>query len=165
MIGGVRAPVMRWVPEASGKPQPPGMEPCHSCDRPQCVNPDCLHWGSHQENMIEMSARRRSGAQRHPQRVPRGDGHWMRQSPEHIKRGPRQGNYASGDNHWTRRSPDALPWSGEAHHMAKLNPEKVRDIRARAAAGEGAPAIARLYGVERAAITAILNGRTWKHVA
>lgn len=40
-------------------PIPPGMEVLHSCDCPPCCNPRHLRAGSHAENMIEASERRR----------------------------------------------------------------------------------------------------------
>lgn len=165
MIGGERKTVGRWVLIASGHPEVPGMEPCHSCDRPPCIAPDHLHWGTHKENMQEMGQRGRSNAQRYPENVRRGDDHWSRQRPELIPRGPRPGNYASGDEHWTRRSTEPLPWSGTNHYRARLNPDLVRQIRARSAEGHWPDAIAREFGVGRTTVRAILEGRTWKHVA
>lgn len=47
---------------------------------------------------------------------------------------------------------------------AKLDPDKVREIRGRTAAGETQNAIARALGVSPAAISHVLDGRNWKHV-
>ena len=161
MIKGVRKPVGRWVLEASGHPQPPGMEPCHSCDRPPCVAPHHLHWGTHKENMQEMGQRGRARVQQYPETVLRGGPHPFRLHPELIPRGRRGGNYASGDDHWTRRMRDQLSWRGTAHHMARLTPEIVREIRVRGKAGEGALSISRSLGVGRTTVRAVLEGRTW----
>jgi hypothetical protein len=38
---------------------PKGMYILHSCDNPNCINPDHLRAGTHQENMIEMVLRGR----------------------------------------------------------------------------------------------------------
>lgn len=164
MIGGKRKHVARWVLEASGQPAPPGTEPCHSCDRPPCVAPHHLHWGTHRENMQEMGRRGRSGPTLHPESRVWADDHPFRLQPERIPRGARTGNFASGDDHWTRRTPEQMSWRGTGHHMARLNPDRVREIRARGAAGEGAVSIARSFGVERGTIRAVLEGRTWKHI-
>lgn len=36
-----------------------GKHVLHSCDNPQCINPDHLHLGTHQDNMKEMIERKR----------------------------------------------------------------------------------------------------------
>lgn len=41
-------------------PIPAGMHVLHSCDTPECTNPKHLSLGTHQQNMAEMSARRRA---------------------------------------------------------------------------------------------------------
>lgn len=163
-IDGQRHDVAYWVLVANGQPHRKGMEPCHSCDRPPCCNPLHLRWDTHQANMAEMGAKGRSGPQRHPEQMKWSEDHKFRQHPELIPRGPRTGNYAAGDDHWTRRPEAELPWSGTAHHMARLDPGKVRAIRAAAAAGKRPVRIAEEYGVGNSTIQAILDGRTWKHV-
>lgn len=164
IIGGVRKPVMRWVLEASGKPGSPGLEPCHQCDRPQCVAPHHLTWKTHKENMQEMGQRGRAGAQRDPQPQTEGLRRFYREHPERINRGPRTGNYQTGDDHWTRRTPEKTRQRGVTHVYAQLDPGKVRDIRALSQRGEEATLIAWRFGVGRGTIRAVLEGRTWKHV-
>jgi hypothetical protein len=165
MIAGVRKHVAYWVLTAAGQPQPPGAEPCHSCDRPPCVAPHHLRWGSHQENMQEMGRRGRSGPTRHPGSRTWSADHPWRLHPELIPHGPRPGNYASGDNHWTRRTPDQISQRGTNHTMARLTPEIVREIRDRGRTGEGPTSIARGLGVGRTTVRAVIEGRTWAHVA
>jgi hypothetical protein len=48
---------------------------CPSGDNPACVNPDHLFLGTHDENMMDMSSKGRSGAITHPERFPRGSTH------------------------------------------------------------------------------------------
>lgn len=47
----------------------------------------------------------------------------------------------------------------------KLDPLSVREIRARAAAGESQSAIARSLGISHVSVNAVVHRRTWAHVA
>lgn len=49
-------------------------------------------------------------------------------------------------------------------NAAKLNPEKVRDIRARWRAGESIANLAREHSLNPSSITRICRGLSWKHV-
>ena len=53
---------------------------------------------------------------------------------------------------------------GESASWSKLNNEKVREIRARAALGESKMGLGREYGVDRHTIYSIINPVTWKHI-
>ena len=53
---------------------------------------------------------------------------------------------------------------GERHHASKLSAAKVRDIRARVAAGEHGADLAREYGVAHSVITMVHQRKTWKRV-
>lgn len=53
---------------------------------------------------------------------------------------------------------------GERHPNAKLNPDKVRDIRARHAAGESARSIAKSYGMNPINISSVVKRKLWRHV-
>lgn len=53
---------------------------------------------------------------------------------------------------------------GQTHYRAKLNDDKVREIRILFASGISQPKIAKRFGVARATIRDIHTGKTWKHV-
>lgn len=58
------------------------------------------------------------------------------------------GNYRRGVQHW----------------KAKLNPGKVREIRALVASGRSQASVAREFGVRSGAVCCIVNGKRWKSV-
>ena len=161
MIGGERHHVATWMLKVTAG-DAPGKEPCHSCDRPACVAPAHLHWGSHQENMAEMGVRSRAGAQRYPERYAsglwertgqlRGDDHPMHRNPMLAARGERHGS---------RTHPER--WHhGEDIPNARLTAAQIPGIRRRLAAGEKPASIAAHLGVGRGTIRAIAEGRTWR---
>jgi hypothetical protein len=54
---------------------------------------------------------------------------------------------------------------GSRNGATKLNPDLVRQIRARRMAGDSTNVLSRSFGVAKRAICAILNGETWKWVS
>lgn len=54
--------VSRIMLEQSGKPRPSTKHlACHTCDNPNCVEPEHLFWGTVQENAIDMVKKNRQG--------------------------------------------------------------------------------------------------------
>lgn len=80
-------------------------------------------------------------------------------NPKHLFLGTNADNMA--DRNGKGR---CVPLKGEANGDSRLTEAKVRDIRARFAAGEPKVALAREFGVSRTAITYIVIRRLWKHV-
>lgn len=87
-----------------------------------------------------MAAKGRQFLQQQPDRVLRGDDHWSRRQPDRVSRGERNGN-------------------------ARLTEPQVREMRRRWAAGETKAELRRRFGVGYCAITGIVDGTTWRHVA
>lgn len=46
--------------EVCNGPVPDGMEVCHRCDMPSCVNPDHLFLGTHRDNMVDCARKERN---------------------------------------------------------------------------------------------------------
>jgi hypothetical protein len=55
----VRATHYSWELH-TGRPVPPGIFICHTCDHPACVNPEHLFLGTHSDNMKDMSEKGRA---------------------------------------------------------------------------------------------------------
>lgn len=56
------------------------------------------------------------------------------------------------------------PRKGSDNASAKLNEDKVRDVRKRAVAGESCTVLASEYGVDTTVIRSVVKKQTWKHV-
>lgn len=78
--------------EAYNGPLVPGMEICHACDNPKCINPAHLWQGTHKENFADAVSKGRIAC---------GDRHWKRRCPEKVLRA--QDHPQSKLNEWQRR--------------------------------------------------------------
>lgn len=67
------------------------------------------------------------------------------------------------ENHLDKRK-HGTNYIGTRHYAAKLNPEKVREIRKLLAKGIKRAVIAKQYGIRVQSLMALESGRTWFHV-
>jgi DNA-binding XRE family transcriptional regulator len=81
--------------------------------------------------------------------------------PSHLFEGTQIENIADRDAKGRTVVPDQR---GVKHSQAKLNPEKVREIRAALRSGEKQTAVAKRLGVSRSAINNVANGYCWSDV-
>ena len=153
---------------------PSGMNVCHRCDNPRCVNPAHLFLGTQADNMRDAASKGRcpdiSGdknpSHTHPERLRRGDNHPLRLQPELAPRGDKNGSrlhperLARGIRNGAYTKP-ASRRVGEKNGRAKLTAEDVRAIRVTVAQGTSLTALSRQYGVGRTTIGHIVRRESW----
>jgi HNH endonuclease len=123
--------------EIANGPIPLKLHVLHDCDNPPCVNPDHLYVGTPKNNARDRWTRKNA-----------------RFGNPDLQMYKRKLSPASGSGQ--RR--------GEHHHGAHLTERQVREIRARAAAGESLAGIAKKYPITLPTVYQIVQRRTWRHV-
>lgn len=116
----------------------------HSCDRPECVNPNHLEDGTTQQNSHDAKARGRYSV---------GEAH---AATTRIR--------LRGDDHPARTNPENLA-RGSSHGRAKLNEESVKVIRLKyESKTHDLRDLSQEYGVSQVSISLAVRRCTWRHV-
>lgn len=157
--GGVQVP--RFIlARKLGRAIRPGYCALHSCDNSTCVAEDHLWEGTKAENTEDarvkgrLASGDRHGWALHPESKPFGDKSGARKHPECLVR---------GDQHWTRQHPEKLP-RGSKNSAAKLDEEKVKQIRLLFEGGASVKELAVQFGMSYSPIKNIVDRVNWKHV-
>jgi transposase len=144
----------------------PALQVLHRCDNPACVRPSHLFQGTAADNMQDMLRKGRNAnarlsaeeiiaireASNHGE-THRAIARRFRVAPPHVAKIVRGDSWAHLAGPTTRKN-----------RTAKLNPEKVREIRSAIARGELYKEIAKRFGVSTPTIANVARGYIWKHV-
>lgn len=126
---------------------PPGMQVCHHCDVPGCVNPNHLFIGTQKDNMRDMDAKGR------------------RVVADHVGPGnPMYGRRHSAASRARQAAAKHGRYVGSAHPRATVDEARVMQIRALRAGGATAKAIAAQLGVSFHVVRNVIGGKSWRHV-
>lgn len=116
----------------------------HSCDHPACVLQDHLFEGDlalnaqDRNNKGRTASGNRNGSRIHPEKLIRGDAHWMNKQSHRVL--------------------------GEGNNAAKITEQDVRFIRKHKSERGFQAAIAIKLGLSRMHVNKIAHSRVWRHV-
>jgi len=125
-------------------PRQPGLEVCHNCNNPSCVNPKHLRLDTHKSNMEDMVKVGKSWA---------GDNNPSRKYPEKVPRG--------ANHHWYHNQNQY----GADNPNAKLSQTTVDAIRQMYEAGAGGYIkLGQIFGINPWTIRDVVKQRRWGRV-
>lgn len=166
----------RYSYVASTGEHPGDLQVLHSCDNPECSNPDHLSLGTNAENMADKIAKGRHRARRG---ADHGNAKITEEQAKAILADPRgyaviadelgvsYGLVSDIKNRQSWRHLEAVAVKGRHRGEGrrgksdKITPEIVREIRTSTESGK---TLAERYGISPQSITDIRKGRSWRHV-
>ena len=120
-----------------------GLDVCHECDNPLCVNVDHLWLGTRQANMQDAKQKGRMST---------GESH-----REALK-----GRDFEYDEEHARRTSEGAP-NGEAHYNCKITDAQVKALSSLWKTGlHSQRALAKRFGISQSNVSLIVNGKTRK---
>ena len=168
VIGRVVMRVHQWAYALYRGSIPAGLNVCHSCDVPRCINPDHLWLGTQADNMRDMAAKgRHSTGGSIPYkfigpRIP-----WrIKQARNRNRTRNRNRNRSKQQRPRDRVSvrkprPDGR---GERNPLARITEQQAREILSLRGKVR-APELGRRFGLSRCHIHDIWAGRRWRHLS
>lgn len=163
-------------------PIPEGLQACHRCDNPKCINPAHIFLGTTKDNLVDAAKKNRTA---HSERNSKAKltSEQVVEICQRYENGERVRDlvavfgvsksmvyYVLGGEYWTRTErkipkPRKTGTPGTMSPKAKLNDEKVRAIRMLRGQNDRLRELAIEYGVRFDTLVHIACGRGWSHVA
>jgi len=136
-------PAHRFAYQRKNGEIPAGLNICHKCDTPACVNPEHLFAGTQADNMRDAVNKNR---------MPSGDKSPSRLRPELISAGVRK---------WAKEHPERL---ARGEKRSKLSEADIRKIRGLCSDGVAQTKIAAMFSIHQVSVSMINLRKRWGHI-